>query len=121
MRFRADYTGFRIFFAILSMTLVLTCGVAAKAEPEAPTASPEASQAAPESEPNPSVGASPTEAEAGTENAPADAQTEAGSHGTELPDEDAAAGTDATPPEDAAAGTTPLRMRMLRWVPRHSG
>jgi lipoprotein-anchoring transpeptidase ErfK/SrfK len=105
MRFRADYTGFRIFFAILSMTLVLTCGVAAKAEPEAPTASPEASQAAPESEPNPSVGASPTEAEAGTENAPADAQTEAGSHGTELPDEDAAAGTDATPPEDAAAGT----------------
>jgi len=99
MRFRAGYTGFRTFFAVVSMALMLTCGVAAKAEPESPNASPEASQAVPGAESNPSV-----EAEGpGTESAPI--QTEATPHGTEPPDEDAAAGTDATPDEDAAAGT----------------
>jgi lipoprotein-anchoring transpeptidase ErfK/SrfK len=122
MRFRAGYTGFRTFFAILSMTLLLAYGAllvygaAAKAEPEAPNATPEASQAAPE--PNPSVGAGQTEAEgAATESGPADAQTEADPSAAETPpedaesgthattSEDAEAGTDATPPEDAAAGS----------------
>jgi lipoprotein-anchoring transpeptidase ErfK/SrfK len=105
MRFRAGYTGFRTFFAIVSMTLVLTCGVAAKAEPEG-AVPPEPAQAQSESGSTEGHGTSPvgegqTEAQ-GAGTAPEDAQTEADPSAAETPPEDAAAGTDATPPEDAA-------------------
>ena len=80
MPFRTGYTGFRTVFAILSMTLLLACGTAAKAEPETPIP-PDAAQAQSESGSTEGHGTSPageaqTEAQgAVTESAPGDSST----------------------------------------------